>query len=273
MGTRGIIGTAHDSGFTGRYVHMDAYPSWTGAQLLDAYQAFGSAEAVIKHAVRPDEEGYWSNYSPEAVGENGGWVAEEGEPLASNLDDVGAEWAYLLDETGFTCAASMRPNGKKAVGMFGSIGGEIDWLNCGRIPWTAKAGEPDWEHIECGDDLERCIHYAWRHFSEAEGTRVGTAVWLGRERPCMSEVSELIDNRLGGRLTLGGSGGTSDAHAPGNWFVEQGRPRYWWVSVKDGPDVRVARIIKAGYKLEPRYTGVVRTAAGELLVSAGEILR
>jgi hypothetical protein len=271
MGTRGIIGTAHDSGFTGRYVHMDAYPSWTGARLLEAYAALGSAEAVIEHAVRPGEQGFWSNYAHESAGENGIWRAEDGEDLVSNLDDVGAEWAYLLDTEGFTCAASMRPNGKKAVGMFGSVGGEVDWLNCGRVLWTAT--EPDWEHIECGDDLERCIHYAWKHFPEAKGTRVGTAAWLGRERPSFSCLSELIDNKLGRRLKLSGSGGISDARAPRNYFVEEGRPRYWWVSVEDGPDVRAARVIKAGYKLERRYTGVVRTAAGELLVPAGEVLQ
>lgn len=108
MSTRGIIGTANDAGFSGRYTHCDSYPSARGPQLLATYAELGSLEAVLDYAVRPGEEGYWSSYaSPSGARtlhahDYQTWRSDNGNSWADQDDDWDAEWAYLLAEDGFT---------------------------------------------------------------------------------------------------------------------------------------------------------------------------
>jgi hypothetical protein len=261
MSTRGIVGTAHDGGFTGRYFHSDAYPSWTGPRLLELYREHGSAQAVIDHLLKPGQAGYWSNIGGE-------WAEHEHYcELIANNEDAGAEWAWLLSERGIDVVAAMRATGKKAQGMFGGIG-DVVWTHVGRVAW--EASEVDWGRIECGEDLERCIHYAWKHFPAAEGSRLGTAVWLGREQPGEHDVSELIVNFTGRRIRLGGSGGRGTAQS--HHYDPDARASYWWRTSDNGSWLRVFRCLKSGYKLDREYTAVVVTAAGEQLIAPGTVL-
>jgi hypothetical protein len=262
MSTRGIVGIPHDAGFTGRYFHSDAYPTWTGPQLLKLYREHGSAQAVIEYLTRPGEAGYWTNIG-------GDWQeADDFRELITNTEDAGAEWAWLLSERGIDVVAAMRIDRKKAIGRFGDIG-RVVWEHVGRVVWDAE--EVDWLRIECGKNLERCIHYAWRHFPEAKDSRLGTSVWLGREQPGQTDVTELIVNSTGKRIKLSGSGNRGTAHH--QYYDPDARTAYWWCSMADSPFyLRVFRCLKSGYKLDKDYTGVVVTAAGEQLIPAGTVL-
>lgn len=65
MGTRAIIGTANDGGFTGRYTHWDGYPTHHGPVLQQAYAELGQDwEAVKRYAIREEAGaiGYWSSF-------------------------------------------------------------------------------------------------------------------------------------------------------------------------------------------------------------------
>lgn len=259
MGTRGIIGVAHDGGFTGHYRHSDSYPSGVAPELLQMYRSLGSAEAVIERVVtRPREED--------------GLVEPDFE--VTNEDDCGAEWAYLLDERGVHIVAAMRADGRKAVGMFGSIG-DIIWESITTVSWDDE--KPDWERIECGDDLARCVHYAWRHFPEAEGLSIGTDVWLGRRPPGSDDITALIARATGKRIELAGGGSLGTATDPYGHDVLFRNPRlarYWWVQVKGSrEDVRAFRVLKSGYKLEPGWMGTVTIASGEVLIPAGTVMQ
>lgn len=257
MSTRGIIGTANDGGFTGRYTHQDSYPTSRGPDLLKTYQELGSLAKVIAYAVRPRARGYWSSYEPPSEGD-AGWTKLKGMGLISQFDHWDAEWAYLLAENGITVL-------RRAS--------ERQWDRIAVVAWDAE--NPNWEAIECGEDFERCNHYAWRHFPEAKDLRVGTAVWLGRELPSHSDLHALIDNVTGSRLELTGSGCTGSASSPAKWWDRNAplpKIRYWWMSVRSGPDIRVFREMKTGHKLDPRYTGLVHTQAGERHIEPGTIL-
>jgi hypothetical protein len=61
--------------------------------------------------------------------------------------------------------------------------GEYLWNDVGRVELD-NASETSWTHIECGDNYERCSHYAWFHCPELQGMTLeplGTAKFLGRE--------------------------------------------------------------------------------------------
>jgi len=171
MGTRSIIGIAHDGGFTGRYCHWDGYPTCRAAELLATYRELDSDwKAVEAYAVKPDVPGYWSSYQTpsQAIAEaakpdkvpchlcgatgnrtdmvlhkanwcNGcdgtgsarnidkqqGYTTDNGDSWASDQDDWGAEWAYLLDERGITVLCNTEP-----------------WKLYGLVPWdTSEDGQ------------------------------------------------------------------------------------------------------------------------------------
>lgn len=221
MGTRAVIGTAHDGGFSARYTHWDGYPDGIGPTLLRCHAELGSWEQVRDWAVKPGQTGYWSSFAaPSEVAEQeakpekitctlcGGtgvrsdgrfqergpncngcsdtgqminsdrrstWVPTAEDTLVEAGDDVGAEWAYLLDERGVTVLAFLRGDGEKAIGMFGSIG-DGHWASAGTVTWDAT--DVDWERLACGQRYQRCVHYAWAHFPDAKDTEYGTAEWL-----------------------------------------------------------------------------------------------
>lgn len=266
MSTRGIVGTAHDSGFRGRYIHMDSYPSGVGQDLLDAFAHFGDWEKVRDASLRPDVHGYWSNFDPQ---DGLGWTDSDEMDDITNLEDVDAEWAYLLDERGVSVVWARRDRGWHQG---------VTWVNVGKVAWSDKPEHEEWLRLQCGDDLERCTHYAWVHFPEAKDINIGTAVWMGRAEPGHHDVHELVLMRQGGpRLTVcGGSRGTADD--PGGWRRDRSpgdrHREYWWVRVREhGSPIRAYWILKDGrYKLEPGINGIVPTAAGERLVLSGTVL-
>ena len=275
MSTRSIIGTAHDGGFTGRYCHWDGYPTHRGPQLLDTYRELGKSwEAVRDYALKPNVTGYWSSYQPPSTydgsKDNPSWQSTTGDGQVDSTQDCGAEWAYLLDAKGIHVLAFLHNDGTKAVGMFGSIGDGY-WDSCGIVPWDAT--DVDWGKVDCGQELERCNHYAWVHFPEAKDFRISTDVWLGRRQPGYHDVHALVDVRTGRRLELSGSGGTGSATDSRDWNLPSTRPRYWWCAVKDAAqEVRAFRILKSGTKIEPRYRALVHTAKGEIAFEPGTVV-
>jgi len=98
---------------------------------------------------------------------------EEAQTLTER-DDAGAEWAYVFEEEEgilHVCRRAKHPQSD-----------EYFWDDVGRIALDS-ASETNWTHIECGENYERCSHYASFHFPESRGTvmeRLGTAKFLGR---------------------------------------------------------------------------------------------
>lgn len=149
MSTRSVVARVKGDGFAGRYCHWDGYPTHRGAQLFQSYRELGSADALIKYAIREGESGYWSSFcvpsenrieadrtTPEgekAFQENPakiGWAyeASQSELITSSGDDCGTEWAYVIADNGLTVFENRR-----------------GWQYIGTYKWDE---EPEWESVE-----------------------------------------------------------------------------------------------------------------------------
>jgi hypothetical protein len=116
--------------------------------------------------------------------------------------------------------------------------------------------EPDWLKIECGEELERCRHYAWVHFPETRNmSNLSTQTYLGkREFEFQDAIAFMVNGK---RYQNTGSGGNSSylnrcASSKRLWPHE-----LWIQTVKAGNghsiDMPVAYCAKEGYK---PYRGV-----------------
>ena len=52
-------------------------------------------------------------------------------------------------------------DGDKMIGMFGMGDPKAVWKEIGRVPLNEP--EPDWDRIQCGENLERCHHVEGYH--------------------------------------------------------------------------------------------------------------
>jgi hypothetical protein len=97
--------------------------------------------------------------------------------------------------------------------------------------------KPDWEQIECGEQFERCHHYAYRHFPELQGTpseRIGTKAYIGTEP--LHDVHDAVAFVIHGRrYEKGGSAWDSDYNfSPSRWTGRKHRGRSLWIhSLRD----------------------------------------
>jgi len=84
--------------------------------------------------------------------------------------------------------------------------------------------EPDWSKIECGENFERCGHYAWYHKLMPKTSNLSAQTHLGN-RPL--EFRDAIAFIIGGkRYASTGRGGNSD------YFDSHDRPfpRDTWIA-------------------------------------------
>jgi hypothetical protein len=146
-------------------------------------------------------------------------------------DDCGAEWAFVFDEDERVLHVCHREKHRDT--------GEPFWNDAGRVELD-KVGETNWMHIECGDNYERCAHYAWFHFPELRGTdleRLGTAKFLGREPMERHDAIAYVLSGTRYRVTGYGFRGGYATHAqvPAAFRSLVHDSRYWFEEVT-GPD-------------------------------------
>jgi hypothetical protein len=238
VSTRAIIAYAPDPktrDWSGVYSHGDGYPSGLGRILheLCAGSFGGDAHALGVYATR--EHSSWSSIvAPDEEPEYGGChchgpnaeIAPGDDSQRYHPDDLTdpelhtwIEWVYIIEPERLIVLAPVE-RGYKPVG---------------HVAWTETPTDEDWTRIECGENYERCKHYAWVHFDVPEASkRLGTAKWLGREP--LDPVEDAIGWRLvDGTLARRGGHGFS-----GSYY---GRARGWYegVTLPDGStrDLRV----------------------------------
>jgi hypothetical protein len=131
--------------------------------------------------------------------------------------------------------------------------------------------EPDWAVVECGEELERCRHYAWFHGLLPKTSNLSTQAWLGnRPLEFRDAVGFIIDGK---RYASTGSGGNSEylRRSSGKNY-----PHNTWVATvktRNGKrlDVPVAVIAGDEYKPFPGVTWILPSTkqnSRETLVSA-----
>ena len=205
MSTRGIIArvTGAEGQFEGRYIHWDNYPTNRGKQLwamlhgefesnvekmlvclidkhpagwstLDNSSDTGKRECYChpKRKRDADDEGFLFTHETFAKGEDGG-----------------AEWLYAFDSE----------NNRLFIR---DLNHKEDLE-----PIDLAGPEPEWSVIECGQNFERCHHYAGAHIPALKNTRIGMKTYLGREPFEFHDAIAVIVN--GKRFKMTGSGGNA----------------------------------------------------------------
>lgn len=154
MGTRSVIAVRDgDILWKGRYCHWDGYPSGVGTALLQIVLRDGFTAAVKQ--LTQDRYG-WStldareNSGPLKEGlDDGRFVKVPGygtayttlqlqsspsDWITSTSDDMGTEWAYVLEPLGITVYERRWSNGAHMTGMFGVGAGTTGyWELRGRV--------------------------------------------------------------------------------------------------------------------------------------------
>jgi len=150
---------------------------------------------------------------------------------------TGLEWAYVFDEErNRLFVRDLRHDAESLIEL-------------------AEA-EPDWAVIECGEDFERCSHYAWFHGLLPKTSNLSTQAWLGnRELEFHDAVAFIINGK---RWAAAGSGGNSDYY---NRTRGKAWPRNTWVAsvkAKNGRriDAAVALIKDGSYFPIPSVTWI-----------------
>lgn len=244
MSTRGIIArtTGTEGSFKGVYNHSDSYPTWMGPHLWQMlHGTYKSDVAEMLRCVIDQHGGGWSLVGKECYCHPQRERAPEPGPdwyTEQDVENCNAEWLWIFDEE--SNRLFIRDVNGKAE--------EIVELS---------GPEPDWGRIECGENFERCTHYASVHFPEMKDSNLGTEAYLGRREMGFRDIIAVII--AGERYSYTGSGGHSSFF---NRMADRGNGKYWpgnlWIgTVKAGngksKDIPIAYIEDEGYR---PYRGV-----------------
>ena len=165
MSTRGVIAIAQGDAWTGVYNISDSYPTWLGPRLWAYIQEHGyeALEQAVKAGINVISE----DWEP------------EGEVFTSEMHDIQAmiEWVWIFSPhvllvltraTTTELRSSQRCQWIEPFTLIDLDGGEEKMGGHYYVHEPVGAflltdPEPDWPAIECGEQLERCHHYAWMH--------------------------------------------------------------------------------------------------------------
>jgi hypothetical protein len=231
MSTNGIIARSTGEGtFQGRYHHWDSYPSGLGTALIDLYRGHFKRDLTRMLDVLLDEHpAGWSTivhkdftlkpgYTNVAQRPEQMSIAEfQNQPLqrrphcychghrheegflCDEKSDCGASWAYVFDEDEKVLHILDRQKHE--------VSGEYHWQEVARIELDSE-DEINWTAIECGENFERCGHYAWYHNLLPKTSNLSTQTWLGNRPLELHDVVAFIVN--GKRYRATGNGGNSN---------------------------------------------------------------
>lgn len=272
MSTRGVIARATgESTFAGRYHHWDSYPTGLGSELIRLFLQLGDLSKMLAVLIDQHPAG-WSTIVHKDFRHKPGYGGSEKRPQCychgerhdeewgvTEKDDVGAEWAYVFEDTEdkksmHVLRMMARRDGQEipVVGMFGVGWKDQYWQDVAEIDLTKRENlaKIDWTRIECGENYERCHHYAWVHGFAPKTSNLSTQTWLGkRALEFHDAIAFVIDGK---RFKATGCGGNS------NYFNSNGKKfpgNTWIATVQAGNgkrlDLPVAMITPEGYRPFP----------------------
>ena len=264
MSTRSVIARATGEGkFEGRYVHCDGMPTSMGAWFWESLHGHFHNDLSAMLAYLID--------APHAVA---GWSGLVGKDLTLR---PGYSWQRATADGAKYEVYSKRPDYRRPQAFAlrpedPYLFTEKDLENGTDIEWiyafdeeqrkvfvrdvSAKEDaavidldgeQPNWVPIECGENLERCKHYAWKHNLTPETCNLSTQTWLGnRPLEFRDAIAFLIDGK---RHKATGSGGNSEYLRK---FGSKNYPSNTWVSTVIAAngrrlEVPVAAITPKGY--------------------------
>ena len=272
MSTRSVIARARGEGkFAGRYVHCDGMPTSMGATLWTLLRGHfqDDLSAMLKYLI-------------DAKHAHAGWSALVGKDF--NLRP-GYTWQKATADGAKYEVYSKRPDYRRPQSFASRpedpyLFTEKDLEDGTHVEWlyvfdqehrklfvrdvSAKEDvavidldgeEPKWTPVECGENFERCKHYAWYHKLVPKTCNLSTQTWLERRPLDFRDAHAFI---VGGKLYKAtGSGGNS------NYFNGHGKlfPRDTWVSTVIASnnkriDIPVAKIVGSQYEPLPNVVWV-----------------
>lgn len=239
MSTHSVVARVgeHEGEFAGRYIHSDGYPTWRGVELFRiAREEFNGDWSAMLRFIIDEHPAGWSILQPEnrscychpRRSKREGWNKRQAEPARlfthEDMKDSDVAWLYVFDEENRKLyVREVRHDAEMIVDL--------------------DQPEPDWSVIECGENLERCSHYAWVHNLTPKTSNLSTQTWLGKSA---LEFHDAIAFIIGGkRYASTGNGGHSDylrqyqakSYPPNTWVAT--------IKAKNGKrlDIPVAKII------------------------------
>jgi len=192
MSTRGFIAreiSGAEETFEGRFHHWDSYPPELGKTLFRLYNKdFNKDTGHLLHILL-DEHTAWSTINGKNFNLKPGLTQDSCVRPTHNGDDKLYEQelqAYYKtddyirpqcychgpgkdDEEGFWIKKEDLADTDTEWGYIFMKDAPIMVILCKKANWEAVATvdlegpEPDWKIIQCGENLERCPHYAWVH--------------------------------------------------------------------------------------------------------------
>jgi len=246
MSTRSVIARVGktEGEFIGRYFHWDGSPTTRGPLLWKMlHSEFKCVLPAMLRYLLDEHTAGWS--SPESRScYCHPWLSERPEfrnrPAEESFEytqeqvqrgETDIEYLYVFDEEKNTLAVR-------------DVSGDAEIL-------TDLAGpEPDWTVIECGENFERCSHYAWYHNLLPKTSNLSTKTWLGYR---LLDFHDAVGFAIKGkRYASTGCGRSSNYHDD-----DRGKfPANTWVATvkaKNGRriDVAVAKMVGNEYKPIP----------------------
>jgi hypothetical protein len=214
MSTNGIIARSTGEGtFKGVYHHWDSYPKEGLGQALTQILAghFENDLARMLQVLIDEHPAGWSTIVNKDFTLKPGYTAESlkhASPSSMSDADYHAEmekFRALPDYRRPQCYCHGKRHEEAQV---------LTEKSEACASWAYVFDEEDhimhvWTHIECGEQFERCGHYAWKHFPELEGkSNLGMQTFLGRRPFQMHDAIGFIVN--GKRVKNTGCGGDAD---------------------------------------------------------------
>jgi hypothetical protein len=242
MSTRGLIARATGEGtFVGRYHHSDSMPTSLGKFLWDLYHGHfqSNLDKMLSYLVdAPHAVCGWSTIVDKDFRLKPGYTWQKAITDGAKYEVYSKRPDYNRPQ----CFAG-RPGETEDVRTENDLQGtDCEWLYAFDVEQQKMfvrdlnhkedvavvdlpGEEPEWNKIECGENWERCHHYAWYHNLLPKTSNLSTQKWLGREPLEMRDAVAVI---VGGKtLKVTGSGGDSDFY---NRIRHESFPSGTWVA-------------------------------------------
>jgi hypothetical protein len=253
----------HEGKFSGRYTHADGMPTSMGACLWSLLHGHfkNDLSAMLAYLIdAPHAQAGWSALVGKDFKLKPGYTWQKATADGAKYEVYSKRADYLRPQ----CFAG-RPGENPYLFTEKNLedGTDTEWLYVFDEPErklfvrdvSAKEDvavidldgeEPDWSKIECGENFERCSHYAWYHNLVPKTSNLGTQTWLGNRPLKMHDaIAFVVDGK---RYKSTGSGGDAD-------FLNRGIARFpsgtWVQSVIAGNgrrlEVPVAKRTQEGF--------------------------
>lgn len=255
MGTRAIIAKAiledgeYKGKYTGVYHHWDGYPTGVGAKLIELLNTRfkGNLGSMLYWLIDQHSAG-WSSlhgnrdngYKPECYCHP---KRKDRKPEAKGQfvdqdSDCCQEWTYVFDtENRLLYVTDVYAKHTMALSL--------------------EVGTPiNWQHVECGENFERCNHVAEYHVKDIDerSARLSMSKYMGRTPLQIRDAIAVIIN--GKRYKLTGSGYNAGYRLR---HVQFGCPENAWISsvvARNGRRMELPTMLVIDGEYAP-YPGVV----------------